>query len=535
MENDQNAKNKASVIARHYQAAGESIAAFDWFLEAAKSAWTLGAKENTINAYNQAERLLENAPEGTFGKEKFLQLYKEWCEFAYQANLADMLDVIGVKLQNYGEQHHDSHIIAFGQMALANACFIRIEMDTGLDLITKASAHLEHSGDLKALILVTTRKGAFCWWNNQFDQAIQAANRIRKLCSTIEKTSPEKNSNLFFARHLTGMSLYAKGQANAAKKYAQKTFDRYFHKIKAFDRMRMLQMMAYANLISADYAQCETYIHQGLKITHELNNSFVHEDFLTILAKIELFQGRIDEAYHHANELLRLSENSHRTHVMVSAYSLLAEIYAILQNYSSALQYCRLAQIRGRSTIQSIPVIENQIHLASLLGLMGQHDEAKQILRSSLEITRQAGTLQLYSRAIILTAFTELFSHNLKQAEQHFQEAAQITGQNGLRYESTWSNLGLSRIALLRGQFDQSLKFCKQMIDNSIILNTASQQLQALQLCADIYRATHKPSPLAYREQYLKLIQKFEAHVQSEPLKKDFKNAKNLWLKSQQR
>jgi len=520
---------KSSVIARHYLTAGEIKHAFDWLLKAAKYAWTLGAKEDAINAYHQAEKLLQIDEEGIFIKKDIFKLYKEWSNFAYEANIIEMMEETGVKLQNYGEKWHDPLMIGFSHIALANASFLRIKMDSGLKLIEKAIKNLEKTGNREALIQAIARKGACHWWKNQFNETIQAANTIVDISETIEIDSPEMLSHRFYARHMIGMSLYAKGNAKATLAYAQETYDRFYSKINSFNRMRMLNMMAFTHLISAKYKTCEHFVNLGFEITHALDNAFVNESLLMILARIEIIQGHLDEAYIHSTELLRLGEQSNRTHVIVGANSLLGDIFNILQNYSKALQFYRLAQVRAGTSNQSIQRIGNDLQLARLLSLMGQQEEAQEIIQKIHTVTRKAGMMQLYSLVLSVSGFYKIFVHDLDEALTAFQKSAEMAVQNGLQYEHVWTMIGRCRIALSKRQFDLAEEYINDVLEESQRLNTVWQKLHGLQLCSELHKATQRPTLKKYRKMFTTLMEEFEAHTQSDPLKKDFLNAKRLW------
>jgi tetratricopeptide (TPR) repeat protein len=402
-------------------------------------------------------------------------------------------------------------------------------MDTGLELIEKAIINLNKTEDHEALIQAIARRGACYWWKNQFNETIQAANTILEICETIDDDSQEMLSHRFFARHMIGMSLYAKGDAKATLAYAQETYDRYFSKINAFNRMRMLNMMSYAHLISANYKTCEHYVGLGFEITHALDNAFVNEMLLMILAQAEVIQGHLDEAYIHSIELLQLGEQYNRTHVIIAANSLLGDIFNLLQNYSKALQYYRLAQVRAGITNQTIQRFGNDLQLARLLSLMGQQEEAQEIIQTKLVAARKAGMMQIYSLALSISGFCEILTHDFDEGLGDLQESAEVAVHNGLPYELVWSKVGRCRIALSKRQFDLAEEYIHDVMEESQRLNTAWQKLHGLQLCSQLHHATQRPTLQKYRDMFETLMEELETHTQSDPLRKDFLNAKRLW------
>jgi len=522
-------KDKAAVIAHHYLASGNPRAAFNWFIKAAEVAMPLGAKEEVFYAYQQAEKLFINAPEGSFETDELFRLYRPWSEFAYQTGRSELLEEIGIKLQILGERDHNPLVLGISQIALANACFLRLKMSTGLELIEKAIQYLEHTDDPLIKIQAILRQGAFQWWENDFDKSLQAGEKVLDMLDSLEIDSPMCNSYLFNARNMIGMSRYAKGEAKNALHYAQQTFYDYYHTLSAFDRIRLLQMMAYTNLLSSNYHQVEDFTSKGLKISQALENNFIYENLTLILGEAEVIQGNLDQAYDHINQALNSAEKSRNTHTVVGANSLLGDIYCMLQSYSKALQHYRVSQIRAGFANNSMQRLKNDVHLARLLGLMGHPSEAREILTYALDVTEQTGMKQLHTKALMISGFCSTIEGNFTLAEDHLGKAERIAELNGLKYEWLWVKTGQSRIALSKHQFELAANLINIILDESQEINSVWHQLHGLQLCAEIHKATQQPKLLEYQAMFKTLIKKIEAHTQSDPLRQDFINARRYW------
>jgi len=524
-------KSKAAIIAKHYLAGGRVKEAFEWYLQAAEHAWTLGAREDVLQAYQQAENLQRNAPEGLFDVEDIYKLFQQWSDFAYQSNQADMLEETAIKMEYYGKRENIFLLLGGSQVALANACFLRLKFDTGLELINKAIENLEFTHNKQEMGEALLRKVAFQWWKLDYDNALKTAHKLLSLLETIETESPRTISLAFNTHHSMGFIYYAQGNANKALQNSEKTYRKYFSRLNSFDKMRTLNMLAYANLIAGNYEVCERFTDRGLEITHAIENTFVEEILLTIRARVEVNQGYLDEAYVHATRVLKMGEETNHTHTIVSANCLLGDIFFNLQNYSRAMKYYRVAQIREGFSKTSIHGLENNIHLARLLSWLGPLVETKEILDRTLNATKKYGMRRLYAQTLLNSGLCDLLEGNLSQTENKFSQAAPIITENGLVYEEIWLKIGYLRLALSRHQFDLAEETLNKLLEESTAINAVFLTLYGLELSAQIQKKGGNATfPDGYRTKLEKVVQKIDAHTQSDALREDFLNAKRLWL-----
>jgi len=524
------ARSKAAIIANHFLAGGDIRKAFDWYLLAAEHAWTLGAREDVLQAYQQAEKLFRNAPDGFFDIEDIYSLYQQWSDFAYQSNQADMLEETGIKMEYFGKPKNNFLLLGGSKIALANACFLRLKFDTGLELINKAIENLEYTHNKQEMGEALLRKAAFQWWKLDYNGALETANKLLSLLATIESESPRMISLAFNTHHSVGFIYYAKGNAKKALQNSEETYRKYFYKLNSFDKMRTLNMLAYANLTAGNYDICERFIDRGLEITHAIENTFVEEILLTIRARVEVIQGYLDEAYIHASEVLKMGEENNHTHTIVSANCILGDIFFNLQNYSRAMKYYRVAQIREGFSKNSIHGIENDIHLARLLSWLGPLTETKEILDKTLKVTKKSGMNQLYAQSLLNSGLCDLIDGELIRAENKFSHAFAIITENGLRYEAVWCKIGYLRLALSRHEFESAKQILDELLEESTQINSIFLTLYGLELSVQLQKNGEDSVFLdEYRAKLDEVVQRIDLHTQSDALRGDFLNAKRLW------
>lgn len=523
------ADEEAALIANHYLACGEIRSALTWLLKAADHAWALGAGEDTHRIYQQAESVYLKGTEDLFETEDVYQLYRQWGRFAYEADRIDLLEEIGFKLQYLGEQADNPLFLGISQMLLANACFLRLRMDTGMALINKAIDYLGQTDNVRAMMEAKLRQGAFHWWLCEYDETIGVCQEVLQIGDSHQASAHNLDDYVFFARHSISYSYYAKGQARKALDYATETYDQFFNKVSTFNRMRTLNMLANTNLRAANYGKAKAFAEEGLEVARLLENTFMEKIFLVTLSKTETIQGTLDQAYAHASKALKMGEKENHAHTIISANCVLGVIYRHLQNYNLALQHLRRAQLRGGLLDDLLYSIENDLELARTVSWMGQTNEARDLAQHALEVTDKHGMLHLHAMALLCLALCEILERNLPEAEAYISQAEPIAQENGLVFEQTWCKIGQARIALSRRQFDTAEEKIKAILTVSDQHNMAWMKLRGLNFCFQLYHATQKPSLIFCRAEYENLIKSLSENIRSDVLKQNFDSAKQYW------
>ena len=529
LSRDKLAKSQAVLIANHFLEAGDRQSAFCWFLKAAEYAWSLVAKEDTEYAFEQAEALYDQAPEGAFEVFELFDLYRAWSAFAYESNQIDLLEKVGIKLQYLGERENNPLLLGVSYMSQANACFLRMEMETGLNLIHKAIGYLDHTEQTRVIIEAKLREAAFQWWLLNYDETIRVAQSVLEIGETFTEGQKEITGQLFFARQSISYAYYAKGNASEALSCAVDTYNRYFHQLSPFNRMRSLNTLSNGYLIGAEYKDCEIYAAQGLEIARNLENTFVTQILLLTQSKAEVIQGYLDKALAHASEALTLGEAENHTHSIISANRVIGDIYRHLQNYSLALQHYRVAQLRGGHNKESYYSLDNDLALVSALAWMGQVSEARSLAAQAYEISQKREMGQLHTQAILKFALCDLIEGEFDSAEAYLSQAERQAVDLGLIYEQVWCHVGRGRIALSRHQFSQAEEEIKKILEISTQRNMAWMKLRGLHFCGQLHKATRDPALLHYQQAYEDLLTMLSEHTQSAALRGDFENAKKSW------
>ncbi|MEA3327351.1 MAG: AAA family ATPase [Chloroflexota bacterium] len=523
------AKMKAGIIANHFLKGGKVKEAFHWFLIAAKNAWNVGAKEDVLKAYQVAENLYYNAPEGTFDIHDAAHLYQQWGEFAYQSTQIDMLEETGAKLQYLGEKEHIPKLIGASKIALANACLLRRSFDTGLKIIQEAISIIEHTDDRLTFIRAILREGSLHWLKFNFDQAMRAAEKALKIIETTADESADMTSLCFYARYIINMCYYANGEGEKALLYVQETYDNFYHQLNAFDRTRTHYLFSYIHLLMANFEECKRDSLKGYKIADSMGLEYTVEICLIHLSKANFYQGNLDDAYNFATKALMMSEKNNHKHLIAYANCALGDVFGFLNNFVLAAKYFKVAQLRLGFDSTSLPQLVTDLHLAHLFIWSEDLQEARTLLSPVLEITKKFGVKHLLTQALILSGTCDLIEGNFIPAEEKINQAAELAQNNGLKFESMWCKLQQAQLAVSQRKLTLAEGILREILVEDQTFSVAWLKLYGMGICAQIQDLTDQFIFPDLQSDFTSFLDEIESHTQSPPLIQEFTHAKRYW------
>ncbi len=524
---------KAAAIANHYLLGGDSKQAFQWLLKAANYAWRLGSQKDAQKAYEQAEKLSRNGSDNLFSTEEILKLYRQWSEFAYESHQVELVERLGAKLQYLGSQENHPLLIGTSQIMFSNACFLRLDFNTGLDLVQEGINNLEVAGENEDLIKAIKRKGVISWWTMDYDQVEISANRVLELCQGTDLKDDFKSSMEFNAKHLFNMLHYARGQANLALQTAHALHKTYFHKLEPFDRLRSLYLIGYSSLIAAEYDQCETFTQKALEIASPLGNGLLEEVLLIILSKAEFIQGKLEQSYQHVTRALKSAKSANRKLNIIAANCVLGDIFRVLDSNTTALQHYRIAQIREGFSSISFFGIENNIHLSNYLFTVNQTEEAKKILQQYLPIAKKYDLGVFYVQGLLSLGNLNINNGNLSAAEKSFSSAIKIAEEKGLLHELMVAKTEYARLLMIRDQSNVAKVYLDEVLEISKERNMILTHLSALSLSAKRLKENSElVEVLKHKLAFNNIVEKLQEEIKSEPLKELFSQTSENWKKN---
>lgn len=527
---DSQSIERAAIIADHYLAGGDVVHAFDWLLKAGVHAWRLGAMVDANRAFQRAEDLLNQAPHDTFNAQHILRLYKHWWDFAYQSNQIDLLEEIGIKLHHVAKRENDVQLMGVSNLVLANAFFMHEDLDSGLMLIEAAIRDLETTGDAAWLLQALFHRAMIQWWMLDFEGNKQTAQRILEIVQNQKQDSQEMISIAFNGRRAICDNLYAVGEAKKAVETAEKVYHEFINELDTFDHLRADIMLSLAYYAAGRIDDCLHYARAGVEVVEKLDNAYLEELLLIIIARAEIIKGYLDQAYEHGSRALKFAVRDNKVQMIVAANTLLGDVFNVLHHLPQAMQYYRVAQMRQGFFSQSYYGLENNIHLVRLLTRTDQITEARELLQSILNTTEEKGIMGLQVQALLADGLLDIKEHSFDQAAEKLTRALRIAEEKGLTHEIIWAKFRLAFLAFSQQHYalaEQHLADIMEAVDY--------QQMPLMSLLAlDFARQLSEHREISIdmavlRENFQSMAEHLEAHTQSPVLKTEFLSVQRYW------
>jgi len=452
----EDALERAAIIAEHFTTGGDLKMGFKWHLKAAGHAWNLGAAEDVGRSYIQAEKIFLQSPKGVFTAKDLFTLYYQWSDFAYQSDQVNVLEEIGIKIEQRACRKPGCPMVGLSHLILAKAYFLREDFESGLHLSQKAVETLMDSQQqLEPVVQAYFFQALLEWWTLEPEKVHVSGDRIMELINRNKFDLSYKTSAEFLARRMKCDSIIVQGEAKRALEMAQEIDQQFFDQLNTFDQLRAYNMLSNAYYIAGFYNSSLEYAEEGLNIAQVLDNAIVEILALLILCKSEIMLGYLDEAYQHAARALHLAEKYHKTQFIVSANTMLGEISVLLSDNNQAMHHFRIAQIRQGYSFQSYYGLENNIHLARLLVSKGECDEARALIAKTLVVVEEKGLKSYHVEALITESLIYVEEGDFKAAEINLLKALNIAEENGLVQEVAWAKFRLAWVAHFQGNYEQ--------------------------------------------------------------------------------
>jgi len=521
---------QAGIIAEHYLAAGDEQKTVKWLLVAADHVWNLGFREEVLEIFRKAEKILYEPSQAEFGSGDFLLLYDQMSKFAFQSNQIHLLEEIGIKLQELGAKFPNDELMGLAYLSLAYACFYRDDLENGLLLSEKTIKRLDKKIHPELLIRTLYYRASFQWWTLGFDEVEASKNQMVKILEEISESNPKKKSLGFLTQLLSAHTHYAKGETKEALRVAEATYSDYFEGLSTHDRLLIYYALSRSHFLAGNMEQCAHFAQEAYKISQAIDNRYLEIFTLNNLGKYEIICGHLDDAFEHANRVLELAEIENKPQDIAAASTLLGDIHALLNNYPQAVQHFRYAQIRQGFSFNYFHAIENNIHLARWLTRSGHFAEARLITQECLRITNKKGMISLYSQSLLADGLIDLEENNASLAEQKFQKAIALVEKNELTLGILWGKLRMAQLAFAQEKYEFSEKLLSEVIKTALNKKIITVSKSAFELAAKLYkRIPLKMDGNDLKAAHQAMLRRLETHTQTEVLRKLFINAQRLW------
>jgi predicted ATPase len=133
---------QSGVLAQHYEAAGEWVKAFEYWIQAGLRARQLFSISEASSAFSRGDALIAQAG-AHLSDEALYRLYDPWLEMAYEVDEIDTIETLGQALLRLGEQRGSALLTGTALERLGDACLAANQPEQGMAYINQALPYLE--------------------------------------------------------------------------------------------------------------------------------------------------------------------------------------------------------------------------------------------------------------------------------------------------------------------------------------------------------------------------------------------------------
>lgn len=441
---------QAAVVARHFEEAGESKRAFDYWLKAGTYAHRLYSTTETNLAYQNANRLLAQI-DHLVPDEDIYRFYTDWGDFANDELDEPLTRQIYNSLKEIGFRRQNPLLVGAAFSGLAQAADISHSIPEGLDVLDRAIPFLEQAQNKLELVQAYNRRGGFNIYAMHIPEAVQAFEKAIELAGETQDphlllARAASHQHLSIAYSLYGWPVKALSHAEKAMLVSRAAM----HHASATRAMIALSM---ANFYLGRYQVGRDQSLTGLRMAAVVQNQRLVGLLRLNLASCELGLGHLDEAYEQAHLAYEIAVRLGLGLFIAQSCVLLGDLYRLLGDLPRSMAYFQQGAEVKTPNLNSM-ICRDRMILCQTIG--GQHEGGKGNLLKVFEPYKhmEIDVLTLQGLGTLTWVLLELgrSEEALAQAEQ----VVSLAAERQLPTTRAAAYYHLGRVALMAGRLDEA-------------------------------------------------------------------------------
>ncbi|MBU0512621.1 MAG: AAA family ATPase [Chloroflexi bacterium] len=464
---------QAAILAHHYEAAGELITAFEYWVDAGQRARQLFAIADATRSFSQAENLIKRI-EQELSNDDIYRLYADWCEMAFETSDTELIRKLGNDVLKLGEQRHAPLLIGTALDTLSDACMTANQFEEGLDFATQAIPYLEQSDNTFELMEAYIHRGVFFYMLNRLDEATEAFQDA--LALSTDSNSPKVIGARANAHYQTSLMRTLAGWPESGREHALMSLDDANLSNRTYLRVAAYFVLALSSFYLGEYVQAREYSQLGIELAQRTQGWRMLGYLHSYAAAAVLMMGYLDSALEHASEAISLGEKYELNDVIALGCCQLGDLYTRLQNHAQAAQHYQ----RGFDAIgENFMGMENLFRLGFALFQTGQKETGHQTMALALTALQDSGVGLGVIMIQICQARAYAQSGEWDQARQLATHLKDETNWRSMTAFHLTVTILLGRIALHDEQIDSAIDHFKSTIQGAKLLDNVWMELEA--------------------------------------------------------
>ena len=460
------------ILARHYEAAGETLTAIRHWVAAGIQARSLFSTEDALNAFRTAERLALRDPH-SLPEDLLNNLYAHLGEIASDQNDLDGMEQIYSRMVEFGEERQSALLLGNGLGGLASMYALRKDTARSMEMFQRATYHLQQLDDLVVLARLFGRQGWYLVGQMRYDEAATLLEKARQLVAENDDPRAAEHRTVIEYRlgmvySLLGWPLRAQEIATLSLRHDQTPAQVYGHLV-----------MAGAKFYMGEFVACLEHARLGIKLARSMQSVHLTGYLMNYQLRAQLALGQVDEAWSYLQDVIEFALKNHIHEILAYVQIVKGDIYRLLGDFPSALAYYQAGM---EASVGRWDSLHCQLQLGSVLVETGQVEEGLRLVDESLERARQINLGIVYlpglgSRAILLVQ-----AGRLDEAIAVLDEHQDLFSERRFGSIDYFDSRVRCQISLQRGDLEEARRQAQRAVEYTRRIGNPFWELEAYHL-----------------------------------------------------
>ena len=474
------ATHLGAVLADHYEKAGETQSAFNYWLRAGDYARQLSLLSETYSAYSHAEKLAQQ-PGFILPEQAIYQLYSSWGELAAEQDDIKTMRQVFTSMQQIGERRHSPLLIGSGLSGQVLQAIYEKQPLGALEKIEQAIFFLEQAGDSYEQMQANNHQSMILLLDHN---NLEALSGFQKTIDTGKKSAnPRVQQAVIDAERQMAVTYNVLG-------WPLKAIESLQHSLRASQRsfynpgsLRAYTSLGISLLLAGWYESALENCRYGLQIAEKLHNPTVQASLELLMSRAALALGKLDGSWVHLQNARLIAQEHHLAEIQSACHSVLGDIYKELQDYPRAVVSFQTSLVGKNLQSQAF---DDQCRLADALFLNGQATESLAILRPLAQLATESETGSISLPAELGLSRLHLSCGYLQEACQLADSVALAAIQRSLVSFAINAELLLSSIAIKEEDLVMASAHAFKAVERSREIANPWLELKGLFLLIDL-------------------------------------------------
>lgn len=482
------ANQKAALLARHYEEAGDLQPAFDFWVLAAQRARQLYSQPEATTAFKRAEHILQTL-DVSLGDERVYQLYAEWAQVAYEMNDRTTFEKIQQVMLRLGEQRQSPLMMGSAFSGMGFLSLLHGQFEEGLAYIERALPYLDTAGHPAQKMEAYNRKAALLTRLNRIREAQETYQLSLDIASDIPDLQVKISASN--AQYYSALLKICAGWPEEAYQLGLLSLQNSLWTRIPYHVLRSYSILTHTCVLTGRIQLAQQYSQQALDLTASVQNWSIDSQVHYSSAMVELNLAHPDNCLKYEQMAVEFAQRTGQPVVLPLIYAVAADLYIALEDFPQAIQTCQKGLIPNEDRYE---YHELNARLGFSLGMRGSLEEGIDLLRKSIAFGLETEQGSVWLPATVSLAELYERSGDLDQSGALLTEVKEEAARRNLAYVSLAVDWAQAKIMLKGKNQASGLERLQLVLDKARQMGCVWLEVAALAAQVNARRACGQPS-----------------------------------------